>query len=184
MNEQVMKALEDGFTWSSCSMSRYKHRHIIRALKIKVSDSQALVWCIQVRGHKRVIYESCIGMVSHGDPYSMRGHIHRHTIRAQKFKVTGSPACRYDILRWRDMKQWFMKTLENGFTWWSLLHEGAQTQTHNQSPKNHGKWLPSMYMIYWGEWTWNSGLWKPRGWFHMVIPTPWGGTYTDTQSGS
>ena len=44
MNEQVMKALEDGFTWSSCSMSRYKHRHIIRALKIKISDSQALVY--------------------------------------------------------------------------------------------------------------------------------------------
>jgi len=32
-----------------------------------------------------------------------------------------------------------------------LLHEGAHTQTHNEGPKNHGKWLPSMYMIHEGE---------------------------------
>jgi len=74
-----------------------------------------------VRGHKRVIYESCIGMVSHGDPYSMRGHIHRHTIRLLRIMVSGSPAV-------------------VGY----IKAKGHETVIYG----------------------------SPRGWFHMVIPTP------------
>ena len=159
------------------------HRHTIRAIKLMVNSSPTGIWCIQVRGHEWASYESPRGwfhmvILLHEQ---IQTQTHNQGLKNQG-KWLSSTSMMYSGEGTQKSDLWELHW--NGFTWWSLLHEGAQTQTHNQSPKNHGKWLPSMYMIYWGEWTWNSGLWKPRGWFHMVIPTPWGGTYTDTQSGS